>query len=567
MLKATSGTAVLTAFLCGASPARADTLRTGAIRDRGGAVVAGARVSVLDRSGRVVGRDVAIADGTFALDVPDSAATVEVDCDYCRSVRLPIGASDAPLVIIVARFTAVTQSGPSPSDIGALPYRSAADVASLRPFTVVSAGRISDRGLGEYGATLVNGLSFYSPFDGDNYSRLVPARAIAALSTASPLVAPIYGGYASAGIYDVQLSNPDVDTSRLDAGNAFDLVARADTDRAAVLYADANDGGDRREAASAAVGLPFAGGHFGFAALDMADDYDNASGAGLAYTTDSLRYATALSADATQTDDSSLVAFGARLRKRGPLALEFGLRATRATSDTAGYASAQADAALYADTTHTSGALTLSADAAYDTGSSAGDGGSTRAGALIGSIGNDLRLSANWSIHSGVVSNLRIPTFTETSAAAPTAVPGVRSLLFEQSITYTDRRRLRLTGSAYTQRTTEAETAHVYGVGIDAGWQIAPQFALQTWLLRANESATQVAAGGPPFYDGTTTAGPLTRQLVWLTYDNGLRFDALVRGGALEGDVRFPFGAAYALALSTAKYNGVRVTTIGITRR
>lgn len=564
MLKTVPGAAALLALVVYA-PAAADTLVTGVIRDRTGAAVVGARVTAFDAGGRIIGEDAALADGTFAFGLSAAATAIAVACDYCEPVRRTVRDAPAPIVIIVQRFTALRRSGPSAADIAALPYRDAVDVASLEPFSVATAGRISDRGLGVYGATLVNGLPFYSAADGDNYSRLVPAHGVAAVDTTGPLLAPVYGSYASAGVYDLRLRDADTATSRLDAGNAFDFVGRAERANVDAEYAASTDVGNERRAAALDVSVPAAGGRFLVDVLDMNDRRARAAGASLAYLTDSRRYASAAVATATQSDDASLATFAARLRNRGPLSLEFGVRAARATSNVAGATAAQFDAAIYAQATRRSGGFTLAANLAADRGSNSGYGGSVLAAALVGSLGGDVALSPNWSAHSGIVSNLRIPTFSETAATAALPAPGLRSLLFEESIAYTDLHRLRIAGTAYAQRTTGTSTAHVNGIGVDAAWQIAPQLSVRTWLLRANELA--LAAYDARYAAGGVAAYPLTRQLVWFTYDNAVRLDALVRSGAVEGDIRVPLGAHYALALGSAKYAGKRVTTLGVTLR
>jgi hypothetical protein len=128
---------------------------------------------------------------------------------------------------------------------------------------------------------------------------------------------------------------------------------------------------------------------------------------------------------------------------------------------------------------------------------------------------------------------------------------------------------MRVSGTTYTQRTTGSTTLHVNGIGIDSAWQIAPQLSLRTWVLRANSSSTAAVDPFPPYDPGTlpSTASALTRRLVWLSYDNGLRVDALVRGGALEGDVRIPFNGFAACSIGTTLYKGSRVTTFGLTLR
>lgn len=567
MLKASRAVAAVTALLLTARPADADTLLTGAIRDRAGGAIAGARVTAFDAAGQTVGADVSLADGTFALDARTVPATIAIVCDYCRSQRRPVRPGE-PAVVFVERFAALTAAGPSAADIRALPYRSAADIASLRPFAVIGGGRITDRGLDRDAAVLVDGLPFYRAADGQDLSQLVPAGFVAALAMASPLVAPRYGGYAAAGIADVRLRDPDFSTSRIDIGEAADVVVRADAANGGAGYAVSSDSHNDRQAASTGGTLPFAGGRLSFEGLGMSDSSLHASGAGLAYITDSRRFTTTGSLSATQSDAASLIAVNARVQNRGPLGWEFGGRMLRATSSALAAGGTQFDGAVYAAAVRQTGNSRVWATFAWDTGGDGGVGDGLRTSGLVGSLADDVRLGARWTFHAGAVSNLRIPTFAELTANAPVAIGGDRSLLFEQSLTYEDLRRFRVSGRTYTQRATGSATRHINGVGIEAAWQIAPQLALRTWLLRANQSAIPAS-----YEEALTDAGPvptasaLTRQLIWLSYENHVRVDALVRGGALEGDVCIPLSARYAFAIRTAQFDGRRVTTFGVTRR
>jgi hypothetical protein len=260
--------------------------------------------------------------------------------------------------------------------------------------------------------------------------------------------------------------------------------------------------------------------------------------------------------------------------------LEFGTRFARATSELDGASGAQTDDAVYAAAGRETAAGSLKAIVAWDRGGNAGIPGAAASAGLVGSLSGDRQLGARWTAHAGTVSNLRIPTFAQVNGAAPLTLAGDRSLLFEQSLEYTDLRRLRVKLIAYTQRSTGSATGHVNGIGIDAAWQIAPLLAARAWLLRANQSTVPAAYANQTTpaqaYDTSAyaapavtaaAAAPLTRSLLWLSYGSGLRLDALVRGGPLEGDVRVPCGGAYAFTLGTAVYAGRRVTTFGVTRR
>jgi hypothetical protein len=548
-------------LLIRALPAAADTLVTGVVRDRTGAAVFGARIAAYDGAGHALGTDV-----TVAVAAGSEPAELAVACDYCRTTRVAVEPGQ-PAVVIVERYNDVTATGPSPDDIRALPYRSAPDIASLRPFSVVGGGQISDRGLDYEGANLVDGLPFYRVADGNEFVGLIPAHAMAALNATGPLAAPLYGGYADAGVDDLRLYDADTSTSRFDLGDASDAAVRLDGAQAGAGYATSSDTGDDRQAAYADAALPFAGGRLGIDALGMADLGDHASGAGIAYATDSRRSLTSASLSATQSDDASLITAAAQIRARDPFGLTFGVRADRTTAELDAVSGAQFDAAVDVAATHQAGTGTLSAIAAWDRAASSGVNGSAPDAGLVGSLADDVRLGPFWALHAGVVSNLRAPAFDEIVASAPAVASADRSLLFEQSLTFEDLRRLRVTGIAYTQRSTGSATGFSNGLGIDSAWQIAPQLVLRSWVLRANQTAIPNAAAYSA-YDAAppTFAAALTRQLLWFTYGSGVRVDAVARGGPLEGDVRIPVGGGCAFTIGSAQYNGRRVTTFGVTR-
>jgi hypothetical protein len=65
-----------------------------------------------------------------------------------------------------------------------------------------------------------------------------------------------------------------------------------------------------------------------------------------------------------------------------------------------------------------------------------------------------------------------------------------------------------------------------------------------------------------------STVRRFDRDVVWLTWDAPTRFDLLVRGGTLEGNVRVPLGRRYALtAGSHLRSDATRMLSIGLISR
>ena len=170
------------------------------------------------------------------------------------------------------------------------------------------------------------------------------------------------------------------------------------------------------------------------------------------------------------------------------------------------------------------------------------EAGARAALAVLPTLSMDAPLGANWTLHlGGGGSTLGTPGF------------GIaRASLGEAGIAYTDRRRLRAELLAHTE-SDNAPAAVNRGVAAAVGWEIAPRLSLRAWSLRDGDLFD--AAGAAPYPGGpprTITIGErFDRDVLWLTWDAPTRFDLLLRNGALEGNVRVPLGARYALTVGT----------------
>ena len=104
-----------------------------------------------------------------------------------------------------------------------------------------------------------------------------------------------------------------------------------------------------------------------------------------------------------------------------------------------------------------------------------------------------------------------------------------------------------------------ARTAIAFGPRPDTsnaasvGWEFAPRLSLRAWSLRDGDQFEQTFAA--PYPGGPIPTSSVTerfdRDVVWLTWDAPTRFDVLLRGGMLEGNVRVPLGARYALTVGS----------------
>ena len=209
------------------SLAQAGILVTGIVRDQDGSAVVSARIRAYDIVGQLTGEGRAGNDGTFALDAASAPAQLEVQCRYCVTARFAMRADESSIVL-VRRYAALSDAGLSESDLASLPYRSLRDLASIVPYTLAGGSELSERGLnGGRGAIVLDGVPLYRTVDGTSASDTIAPFTIAQLQTRSPLAAPTYGTYAQGGTFELQTSGAPA--SRIDTGNAFDVVLSAGT--------------------------------------------------------------------------------------------------------------------------------------------------------------------------------------------------------------------------------------------------------------------------------------------------------------------------------------------------
>jgi hypothetical protein len=550
---------VLAALVAGA--ASADELLVGVLRDQDGLAVAGARISALDAAGHVVARDRSAADGTFAVAAAARPAAILVDAPDADPLRIAVPPEPGAPVAAVVRRHRAADLVPSAADVAALPSGSLDAVASVAPYRVTSPSSVSDRWLARgRGVTTIEGLPFYRRGDGGDATGLLPSHAFGAIDVREPLQAPWYGDRAGGGIVDARLFD------RTDAARVTgrDASLAAGVDPAGLLAESWDPDGTRRVAAARASGAvgPFAAtgvlvagtapnGRYAGAGVDLraaARTFD--VGAHVALTADDA------STNATR-DDGSVAEVDLDASGRGPNALAVRAR-WRDERGILGVADAQHDdAAIVIGTArgnvlraNAAVALAYGREHAYDAGTTSGFG-------VLPSLSLDAPLGSGWTAHAGATaSTLGTPGFAIA-----------RSSLGEVGLAYTDRRRLRADVVAFAEGDL-APTAVNRGIAAAIGWQIAPRVSLRAWSVRDAdllEADAQAYPGGP--LSAVDVRRTFNRDVAWLTWDGPVRVDVLLRGGAVEGGVRVPLGARYALALGSFVRGGTRVLTAGAVRR
>jgi hypothetical protein len=554
---------VLAAVAAWAAPAAADELLVGALRDQDGAVVVGAPVAALDAAGGVLARDRSARDGTFALTTAARPAAVLVTADDAEPLRIAVPADGSAVAGIVRRHRAADRY-PTVADVAALPAGSLAEIGSVLPYRVGFPGAVSDRWLARgHGVVTVEGLPFYRRGDGGDTTSLLPSHSIGTLDVHGALEAPWYGDRGGGGVLDARLFD------RLDAARAtnHDAALRVGTDSAVLAATSWDSDGRRRLVAARAAN---AVGPVNLAVIALFGDAPGAhyAGAGTELSAATRRFDVAARFAFTTDDadglgaarDSGSVADAALdATGRGPNALAVRAR-FHAERSSFGSADAQHhDGALVLGTARGSAVRVSAALAlAYGDEDNYANRQSSSAVALLPSLGIDAPLGANVTLHAGAGSStLGTPGFALA-----------RSSLGEVGLAFSDRRRLRATVFAYTEGNL-APTAVNRGFAASLGWELAPRLSLRAWTLRDGDTLATTAPiypGGPS--DTIIVRRRFNRDVVWLTWDAPTRFDVLLRAGGIEGNVRVPLSARYALtAASYRRADASRALSIGLVAR
>ena len=553
---------LLAALLLAAAPALADELVVGALRDQDGAVVAGASVTALDGRGTVLARDRSGADGTFALSTATRPAAVVIVARYADPLRIPVPADGSAITAIVRRHRAADLV-PSAADVAALPAGTLSAVAEVAPYRVAFPGSISDRwnDFG-HGVTTVEGLPFYRLGDGADVSSLLPAHSFGAIGVTDPLDAIWYGDRAGGGIVDARLFDR-TDSDRL---TDRDAALSAGNDPAGLLATSWDADGVRRlvaahgsaelgpvQATAVALVGDAPGTHYEGAGLELHAATQRTDLAARFDVTESNADALTDTADNGSVAEAILDAAG-----RGPDAISVRLRWRDERSELGDADTEHRDGALVLGTTR-GNAVRVTAAVALDYGADLPyEAPATNAFAVLPSLSANAALSDDWTLHAG---------FGDSTLGTP-GYALARNSLGELGLAYDDRHRLRAEVLAYAQGDA-APVGLNRGFGVSLGWEIAPRLSLRAWSLRDVE-AFDVAEPPPYGYGPLATVAEsarFDRDLVWLTWDAPARVDLLLREGALEGNLRVPLDARYALTLgSYRRPNGTRTFSAGVVR-
>jgi hypothetical protein len=600
--------AVVVGFAACAVPAAAagTDLLVGSVRDTAGAPIQGADLQASDPSGLVVGTGRTDADGTFAIALSGAAASLDVRCTHCRTERLAL-AGRTNLALVVLRYSALESDVPAPEDLSALPYGRIVDDLGLVPFSVPSNGgaTISDRGLGAGDGLVVdNGVPLVDFATGTSALEDFPDRYVRSIALAGPEQAFRYGSYAGGGVFALSPNADQESYGSFDTGSAPSLALEPVLGIVRPAIGESNDDGTLARRAELDATTGFAGGVLSAGAGSADETYTsgvdellarNLNLAHVDYATASRSYrsfADVSAADASVFDDymqneayrSSYLAADVRVERPAPVTLAVGAVATRQNGfyaldypSPATLSGRASDETVYAQAQTGDQRFGASAGLGLTNVSIAEALGSARADgqrlALIPSFSGTVPLGpGGFYARAGYSEALRVPSLIETYDAPsplPAGAPVERDELAQSALGFDGGGRVRAELIAYREFAHDFDDERLSGLGGSLVWQIAPLISLRTWTLRA--TPLEYAVSSEPYAQMGAS-----RQLLWATYANGdgLRFDAIVHRDLSSGnsvpvdtDVWVPVQKGAAVALGTARVNGVRRYYLGLRTR
>lgn len=161
---------------------------------------------------------------------------------------------------------------------------------------------------------------------------------------------------------------------------------------------------------------------------------------------------------------------------------------------------------------------------------------------------------ALWASHR-LTDTLHLDASYRQYAQIASLVPALRpprARLAEIGLDATDARRLSARLNLYDERTSNSVAAGIAGIGLAVNYQLAPLVSARAWALRA-------ATAPLPYVASRATDA----QLFWLTYDNGLRFDAIYRNGRPDVSVYMPLRGT-GVSFGTHELHGHRTLSLDI---
>ncbi|MBV8490914.1 MAG: carboxypeptidase regulatory-like domain-containing protein, partial [Candidatus Eremiobacteraeota bacterium] len=514
-------------------PAQAQSsLVVGSVRDRYGAAIEDATVTVLGSAGLPASASTDAA-GTFAIQAAGAAA-VRITCRFCAPLTVAVKPGE-PVVAIVTRYDALFEAAPSDGDLANLPYAHVENAMALRPFTLLSQSTspipgpaLSDRGLQPSNALLVDaGVPNY-----DSVLGVSPYATIPAAYESSGQVLPAsgafrYGDQAGSGIVTLTpLTGDDANvaligtqtTARVAAGSAADGVV-------AGTFADWQES---RQRADGILTLPLSnaqtivvnggtsqGRAFGSPPYAFAESFSFARAA-FDDAQPSIDLSAQLIADrgnygavayGSLDDVWSDVNFQAGARTRGEVA-GFADISTRLSTGTYDASYEPKFGALVTQNRFDAG---VDADLPWlDATGGVGFFGFGFSGGPVGSSGLSyghlatpsldatLFPAGKWSAEVSASGSYTLPTMWQQYGWDDNyaSLTYDRASLYGATLTYTDQSRVRISAQAASQHVSGYTNGIVTSDGFSLAWQFAPALSLRAWTMFVDD-ATRPTAQAP----------------------------------------------------------------------
>ena len=569
----------LALLVLGAAPA---PLVVGSVRDQDGAPIVGAHVRLLGAPGAPSA--VTAADGTFSIE--GSGSAVQIRCDYCRPVEVRV-AADGTVTAIVQRYDAVRLSGPSPSDLRALPYTHAESDVALTPFVVLEENTnplfgtsLHDRSVSTVGGLLVlDGVPDYNSTDGfDSYQTIAYSTA-AGVDVERASDGYEYGSIAQAGTYAIDTMGG---TTAVAGGT--DAIETLDAGGLAGGYSVGP--GDLRNRVAAQIPVAFPNATTQIALASGSGDIAGNANTNLQSAFSSLR----LSYERTQgtdlyanfiadrgTDAYTSPYYGGADDSWSDVDASVGIRShavvapfaevdTRTTSgwywspafapyvagsidQTRAYAGVNANLPWY------SANVAYGLDAIHYV-NAYPDQVSARVSGHDASASLDLHPDSTWDLQASTSSGYVLQTIlgyytAEDAGYSPDDVLSTDEL----DLTLHDLRRVRLGLTSFETRSSSgiADASS----GAEFAWQIAPAISLRTWWLQVHPRTGSTQSVGSAWL--TAQSGVIRVDLIW-------QRDLLDLAGNmhLDGSISGPIGVRVRWFAESEQFEGARSTNVGV---
>ena len=574
-------------------------LVVGSVRDQEGAPIPGASIT----SGTL--RTTTAADGTFALEA-SGVRSLRITCAYCKPVVVSVQNSE-PVVAIVQRYRALSDSSPSAHDLRSLPYSRAESAASLHPFVVLTDSRaflpgprLADRAASAQGGAVIDdGIPDYDIAANVSMLPVIPSFDLRSVDAFAPGQTSYTGDQAAGGVFFLN----DIPAQGSDASliGGSDYAARRGVFTPNYAYAFSASGNKSANSSRGAgqlhvpvgidsLDLSFLGARAGVtrssvwsreAIEGFRAQYLRVRDTALqaTFVADRAGYDTSFASAPLSSTWSDLVG-DLTLSSQTPVQIfgDFGLRQSTGLYDADAFhlriagsvSQAHFDAGAQTSGPGYSARATIGAYAiAYNGGTGASL--PLQAQALVPSMYLSYALSPQWNVELYAGTSFRLPALLEAYGTKPDPDLHVDCYAeLTQTLTYTDLNRIKISMTYMSEQLSSLDAGTVHSAGASIAWQIAPELSLRAWTMWFNDT-TQPYENILRFGRSAPNGSPGS---LWLTYENpsGFRIDTIYRSDFLDAlpqrhvdaSISAPLGAGLRWFVGTERLQDARTVDAGI---